>query len=148
MSKQSKGQPTKKSTAKVKQFSDLEAENPKVSDVHILGPLITSETNFCITLSRDPSCLPLTEEAQNSLLEGLKAKKLLASPWSASEPQALTTRANILGLAATFHPAIYRWRVAAEDAWLTEEQLMKKIDRARKALLGHYLAFELKLHNL
>jgi hypothetical protein len=136
MSKKPAAPATKKGPAKPKIFSELEAENPKVSDVHILGPLIASQSGFCITLSRDPSYLPLTEESQARLLGDLKLKKLLATPWLSSETHALTTRANILGLGATFHPGVYRWRVAAEDIWLTEEQFLKRIDKARKALLG------------
>ena len=136
MSKKDSAPQKKKVTAKVKQFSDIEAENPKVSDVHILGPLIIHQSNQCINMSRDPTCLPLSEEGQIKLLEALKDKKLLASPWIPSDTHALTSRANVFGLCATFHPGIYRWRVAAEDAWLTEEQLLKKIEKCRKALLG------------
>ncbi len=117
-------------------LSGEEEENPKVSDVHILGPLISTQSNQRITLSRDPSCLPLTEESQIKLLESLKCKKCLASAWIPSDIQVLTARAITLGLAATFHPAVSKWRISAEDSWLTEEQLIRRIDKTRKSLLG------------
>ena len=104
MSKKPPAPVPKKGLAKPKQFTDAEAENPKISDIHILGPLISSQIGFCITLRRDPSCLPLTDESQTKLIDGLKSKKVLVLPWVASETQVLTARANVLGLCATFHP--------------------------------------------
>ncbi len=128
--------PQTKPAVKRNVLSAEEEENPKVSDVHILGPLIQTQSNLCITLSRDSSCLPLTEESQIKVLEGLKCKKCLASAWIPSEMQVLTSRAITLGLAATFHPAVNKWRISAEDSWLTAEQLVRRIEKARRTLLG------------
>ncbi len=130
--------PKIKSAMKRSVLSGEEEENPKVSDVHILGPLIISrQSNLCITLSRDPSCLPLTEESQNKLLESLKSKKCLASAWIPSENQMLTSRAITLGLAASFHPVVNKWRISTEDSWFTAEQFVRRIEKARRTLLGH-----------
>ncbi len=113
-----------------------EEENPKLSDVHIFGPLISTENDNCITLSRDPSCLPLTEESQAKLLESLKSKKCLATSWTQSEVQVLTSRAITLGLDATYHPALNKWRIHSEDSWFTAEQFIRRIEKARRTLLG------------
>jgi hypothetical protein len=128
--------PQKKPATKRNLLSAEEEENPKVSDVHMFGPLISTHTDLCITLSRDPSSLPLTEEGQIGLLEHLKIKKCLASSWIPSEVQMLTSRANTLGLAATFHPVVNKWRISAEDSWFTAEQFIRRIEKFRKTLLG------------